>query len=69
MKGKIVVIQSLVKIMRSKYNIELAPSGGMLKEKLLRIGNYGNINQLEIDEFLNSLKLTIKEINNNENKN
>ena len=41
----------------------------MLKEKLFRIGNYGNINQLEIDEFLNSLKLTIKEINNNENKN
>lgn len=59
----------IVKIMRSKYNIELAPSGGMLKEKLFRIGNYGNINQLEIDEFLNSLKLTIKEINNNGNKN
>ena len=55
--------------MRNKYNIELAPSGGMLKEKLFRIGNYGNINKLGIDKFLNSLKLTIKEINNNGNKN
>lgn len=59
----------IVKIMRNKYNIELAPSGGMLKEKLFRIGNYGNINKLGIDKFLNSLKLTIKEINNNGNKN
>lgn len=59
----------IVKIMRSKYNIELAPSGGKLKEKLFRIGNYGNINKPEIDEFLHSLKLTIKESNNNGNKN
>lgn len=55
--------------MRSKYNIELAPSGGKFKEKLFRIGNYGNINKPEIDEFLHSLKLTIKESNNNGNKN
>ena len=50
----------IVKIMRSKYKIELAPSGGILKEKLFRIGNYGNINKLGIDKLVQSLKLIIE---------
>ena len=46
--------------MRSKYKIELAPSGGILKEKLFRIGNYGNINKPGIDKLVQSLKLIIE---------
>ena len=52
----------IVKIMREKYNIEIAPSGGELKTKLFRIGNYGNINKKDIDRFLKALKQTLKEL-------
>ena len=53
----------VVKIMREKHHIELAPSWPGLKEKLFRVGNFGNINKPEIDRFLESLKLALKELN------
>ncbi len=52
----------IIEVMSSKYHIELAPSGGDLKTKLFRIGTFGNINKNDIDYLLNSLKLTLKEI-------
>ena len=52
----------VVKIMREKYDIEIAPSGGDLKTKLFRIGNYGNIGENEINQCLKALELTLKEI-------
>lgn len=52
----------IVKIMREKHNIEIAPSGGDLKTKLFRIGNYGNINKKEVKLFIKSLKKVLKEL-------
>ncbi len=52
----------VVKIMREKHHIELAPSWPGLKEKLFRVGNFGNINKAEIDRFLKALKLTLDEL-------
>ena len=57
----------IVKIMREKYNIEIAPSGGELKTKLFRIGNYGNIGKKEIDKCLKALKLAKEEAYANKN--
>lgn len=54
--------EEVVKIMRNKYHIELAPSWPGLKEHLFRVGNFGNINKPEIDLFLNSLKSTIEDL-------
>lgn len=48
--------------MREKYNIEIAPSGGELKHKLFRIGNYGNITDNDIDLLRNAFKNTISEL-------
>jgi aspartate aminotransferase-like enzyme len=52
----------IVKIMREKYNIEIAPSGGDMKTKLIRVGNFGAIGKEEIDLFLKCLKLTLEEL-------
>lgn len=52
----------IVSIMREKYNIEIAPSGGELKHKLFRIGNYGNITDKEIDILKNAFQKTISEL-------
>lgn len=52
----------VVKMMREKHNIEIAPSWPGLKERLFRVGNFGNINKSEIDRFLNALKSTIEEL-------
>lgn len=57
--------EEVVKIMREKHHIELAPSWPGLKEHLFRVGNFGNIGKSEIDCFLSSLELTIKEIRGN----
>ncbi len=56
----------VVKIMREKYNIEIAPSGGDLKTKLFRIGNYGDIGEDEINQCLNALKKVKEELYANE---
>lgn len=52
----------IVKIMREKYNIEIAPSGGDLKTKCIRVGNYGNIGIKEIKKCLKSFEKTLKEL-------
>jgi aspartate aminotransferase-like enzyme len=56
--------EKIIKIMREKYNIEIAPSGGDLKNKLFRVGNFGNICKKDIDLFLESLERTLKELRN-----
>ena len=52
----------IVQLMREKYNIELAPSGGDLKHKLFRVGNYGAIQKNDIKYFLKSLNKVLKEL-------
>lgn len=54
--------EEVVRIMRTKHHIELAPSWPGLKEHLFRVGNFGNINKTDIDLFLNALEQTIEEI-------
>ncbi|GHT36271.1 hypothetical protein AGMMS49593_00660 [Endomicrobiia bacterium] len=56
--------EKIIKIMREKYNIEITPSGGDFKNKLFRIGNFGNILKKDIDLFLKSLGKTLKELKN-----
>ena len=52
----------IVRIMREKYNIEVAPSGGDMKTKLIRVGNFGAVGKEEIDYFIKCLKLTLNEL-------
>lgn len=52
----------IVSIMREKYNIEIAPSGGELKHKLFRVGNYGNITDKDIDLLRSALQKSISEL-------
>lgn len=52
----------IVRIMREKYDIEIAPSGGENKTKLFRVGNFGNITEKDIERFLQSLDATLKEL-------
>lgn len=53
----------IVRIMREKHNIEIAPSGGDLKTKLFRVGNFGAITEIDIERFLSAMKETLKELN------
>lgn len=55
----------VVKIMREKYNIEIAPSGGELKTKLFRIGNYGAVGPNEINHCLEALEKVKEELHAN----
>ena len=52
----------IVQLMREKYSIEIAPSGGELKHKLFRVGNFGAIEKKEINECLEALGAILKEI-------
>ena len=52
----------IVGMMRDKYGIETAPSGGSLKKSVLRIGNYGAIGIPQIKRMLSALKKTLKEL-------
>lgn len=54
----------IVRIMREKHHIEIAPSGGELRTKLFRVGNYGAIGKREIDRFIKALKQTLRELDN-----
>ena len=54
----------IVRIMREKYNVEIAPSGGEMKTKLIRIGNFGAIGKEEVDYMIKYLKLTLEELKN-----
>ena len=42
--------------LKEKYNIVLCPSGGNLKNKLLRVGHIGNLNKDNVDALLKALK-------------
>lgn len=52
----------IVKVMREKYHIEIAPSGGDRGKNFLRIGLLGNIDKKDIDEFLSAFNQTIDEL-------
>lgn len=52
----------IVRIMREKHHVEIAPSGGDLKTKFFRVGNFGAIGKKEIKVFVNALKQTLKEL-------
>ena len=52
----------IVQLMREKYDIEIAPSGGDLKHKLFRVGNFGAIKIKDIKYFLKSLDKVLKEL-------
>lgn len=49
----------LVAILREKYHIEIAPSGGDLKNRFFRVGNFGSITKEDIDYFIQSFKETL----------
>ncbi|MBF0595528.1 MAG: alanine--glyoxylate aminotransferase family protein [Candidatus Omnitrophica bacterium] len=52
----------VVRMMDTEYNISIAPSGGDLKSSVFRVGNFGNIGEPEIKRFIDSLRLTLKEL-------
>lgn len=52
----------IVRIMREKHHIEIAPSGGDLKTKLFRVGNFGDIKEKDVKRFLKAMKETLKEL-------
>lgn len=54
----------LVSVMADKYEISLAPSGGELKTKMFRIGNFGDVTSADIDDLLKKLKAAVKEVEN-----
>ena len=55
-------VEVFEQIMREKYDIEIAPSGGDLKHKLFRVGNFGAIKIKDIKYFLKSLDKVLKEL-------
>lgn len=52
----------IVELMSQKHGISIAPSGGELRTKLFRVGNFGNIGTDEINKCLKALRLTIEEL-------
>ena len=46
----------IIKDFEERYNIILTPSGGDLKEKLIRVSHMGNMNRKYIDVLINALK-------------
>lgn len=53
----------IVRIMSEKYDIEIAPSGGDLKTQIFRVGNFGNINDEDVIDFIKAFEQTLKELN------
>jgi aspartate aminotransferase-like enzyme len=45
--------------MRYEHNIEFASSSGTLAHRFFRIGNFGNINEHDIDYMLKALEETL----------
>lgn len=56
--------EKLVSLMADKYGISLAPSGGELKTKMFRIGNFGDVTSADIDDLLKKMKAAVKEVEN-----
>lgn len=46
----------LLTILKKNYNIILTPSGGELKDKLIRVSHMGNMSKKYIDVLINHLK-------------
>lgn len=46
--------------LRDSYGITVTPSGGDLKERMLRVGHLGNLTQEDYDHLLNALKEILK---------
>lgn len=46
----------IIKDFEERYNIILTPSGGDLKEKLIRVSHMGNMNKKYMDVLINALK-------------
>ena len=46
----------IIEEFEERYNIILTPSGGDLKEKLIRVSHMGNMNRKYIDVLINALK-------------
>jgi aspartate aminotransferase-like enzyme len=46
----------IIKDFEERYNIILTPSGGDLKEKLIRVSHMGNMNKKYVDVLINALK-------------
>lgn len=55
----------IVRIMSERHNVELAPSGGALKEKMFRVGNFGDISEVDIRAMLDALQQTLAELDRN----
>lgn len=55
----------IVRIMSDRHNVELAPSGGELKEKMFRVGNFGDISEGDICAMLDALQQTLAELDRN----
>jgi len=49
----------IVQTLRDHYNIEVAPSGGKLKDKIFRVGHMGAIENTDIDLLIEALKQII----------
>ena len=50
------VASQIIKDFEKRYNIILTPSGGDLKDKLIRISHMGNMNKKYMDILINALK-------------
>lgn len=57
--------KEIVRIMREKHHIEIAPSGGSLAERFFRVGNFGAVGNREISRFLAAIKKTLAELDHN----
>lgn len=48
--------QNIYQFLKRNYNITVTPSGGALKERLLRVGHLGNLQLKDYDALCNGLK-------------
>ena len=46
----------IVKVLREQYNIEVAPNGGALKDKIFRVSHMGAIKNTDVDILVKALK-------------
>ena len=51
--------EKLIQILRNKFDIEVAPSGGELRTSFFRVGVYGNIGYDDVDNFLHCMSLAL----------
>ena len=52
----------IIEEFEERYNIILTPSGGDLKEKLIRVSHMGNMNKKYVDVLINTLKQYYRKI-------